>query len=345
MATYLVTGIAGFIASKVAEMLLAQGHQVIGIDNLNDYYDTRLKDHRLGTLLSNDDLQQNQNPKRSVFHNRGRQKHGNLIFEPIDIEDCEALTRLFSEFSFAAVFNLAARAGVRYSMENPQVYLTTNAMGTLNLLDCMRDFKVPKMVLASTSSLYAGQPMPFTEDLPVNTPISPYAASKKAAEVMAYSYHFLYGLDISVVRYFTVFGPAGRPDMSIFRFIKWIDEGKPLELFGDGTQSRDFTYIDDIARGTILAEKSLGYEVINLGGGKNPISLNRIIEWIEEALGKTAQYDRKPFHKADIKETWADISKAEQLLGWTPQVSVKDGLQQSVDWYLANRDWLSTIQL
>jgi len=344
MATYLVTGIAGFIASKVAELLLEAGHTVVGIDNLNSYYDVRLKDYRLGRLLG-ESHQPGADPKHSIYRNPRTGRNGHFTFMPVDIEDKIKLINLFENHPFAAVFNLAARAGVRYSMENPKVYLTTNAMGTLNLLDCMRDFKVTKMVLASTSSLYAGQPMPFTENLPVNTPISPYAASKKAAEVMAYSYHFLYGLDITVVRYFTVFGPAGRPDMSIFRFIKWINEEKPLELFGDGTQSRDFTYIGDIARGTILAEKALGYEVINLGGGKNPISLNQIIEWIEEALGKAAHYDRKPFHKADIKETWADISKAEQLLGWTPAVSVKEGLQQSIDWYRANRSWLKSIRL
>jgi UDP-glucuronate 4-epimerase len=188
-------------------------------------------------------------------------------------------------------------------------------------------------VLASTSSLYAGQPMPFNEDLPVNTPISPYAATKKAAEVMAYSYHFLYKMDISVVRYFTVYGPAGRPDMSIFRFIKWIDEGKPLELFGDGGQSRDFTYVDDIARGTIAAAKPIGFEVINLGGGNNPISLNTVIGMIEKMLGKKALIQNKEFHIADIKETWANISKAERLLGWKPQVSFEEGIRNSVEWH------------
>jgi nucleoside-diphosphate-sugar epimerase len=175
--------------------------------------------------------------------------------------------------------------------------------------------------------------MPFNEDLPVNTPISPYAATKKAAEVMAYTYHFLYGIDVSVVRYFTVYGPAGRPDMSIFRFIKWIDEGKPLELFGDGGQSRDFTYVDDIARGTIAALKLVGYEIINLGGGNNPISLNTVIEMIEKMLGLKAVVQNKEFHIADIKETWANISKANSLLGWKPQVSFEEGIKKSVDWH------------
>jgi nucleoside-diphosphate-sugar epimerase len=178
-----------------------------------------------------------------------------FTFLALDIENLAALDRLFAEFKFDAVLNLAARAGVRYSMENPHVYLTTNTHGTLNILESMRKHGVKKHVLASTSSLYAGCTMPFTEDLPVNTPLSPYAASKKGAELMAYSYFKLYGLDTTVCRYFTVFGPAGRPDMSIFRFIKWIEAGQPLELMGDGSQSRDFTYVDDIARGTIAALK------------------------------------------------------------------------------------------
>jgi nucleoside-diphosphate-sugar epimerase len=212
-------------------------------------------------------------------------------------------------------------------------------------MDAMRETGCAKMVLASTSSLYAGQPMPFREDLPVNTPISPYAASKKAAEMMAYSYHYLYGLDISVVRYFTVFGPAGRPDMSIFRFIKWIDEGTPIELFGDGSQSRDFTYVDDIARGTIAALKPLGYEIINLGGGNEPVTIAQVIAFIEDRMGRKAVLDRKPFHKADIKETSADIGKASTLLAWRPQVAPFDGFQRCVAWHESHRQWLARVSL
>mgnify|MGYP001084362640 CR=1 FL=1 len=312
---YLVTGAAGFIASKTAEFLLNDGHEVVGIDNLNDYYDVRLKEHRLETL----------------------KPHKNFKFQKMDIEDRAALKKLFKDNKFDGVLNLAARAGVRYSMEHPAVYMTTNAMGTLNILDMMNEHGVKKMVLASTSSLYAGQPMPFLETLPVNTPISPYAASKKAAEVMAYTYTFLYKMDVSVVRYFTVYGPAGRPDMSIFRFIKWIDEGTPIELFGDGTQARDFTYVDDIARGTIAALRPVGYEVINLGGGNNPIDLMTVIAMIEKFLGKKAKIANKEFHIADIKETWADISKANKLLGWKPTVSLEEGVKRSVDWHLANK--------
>ena len=187
--------------------------------------------------------------------------------------------------------------------------------------------------------------MPFVESLPVNTPISPYAASKKAAEVMAYSYHYLFGMDISVVRYFTVYGPAGRPDMSVFRFIKWIDEGEPIELFGDGSQARDFTYVDDIAIGTVKAIRDMGYEIINLGGGKNPVTMKYVIGKIEECLGKKARIDQKPFHKADIMETWADIKKADSLLGWKPEIGLDEGLRRTVDWYLDNRSWLKDIRL
>ena len=351
--TYLVTGAAGFIAAKVSEQLLAQGHTVVGVDNLNDYYDLRLKLYRLDKLAGLagchdalvDQLGKDFMRRPTLAGKQPALNGERLIFRTLDIENRAALEALFAEFKFAAVFNLAARAGVRYSMENPHVYLSTNTMGTLNLLECQRKHHVKKLVLASTSSLYAGCQMPFSEELSVNSPLSPYAATKKAAELMAYSYHMLYGLDITVVRYFTVFGPAGRPDMSVFRFIKWIDEGKPLELFGDGSQSRDFTYIDDIARGTILAGKTLGYEIINLGGGRNPVSLTTIIKAIEAALGKKAIISNQPFHVADIKETWADIGKADRLLAWAPQVSLEHGLQGSVEWYKANRDWLKDINL
>ena len=223
--------------------------------------------------------------------------------------------------------------------------MRTNVTGTLNLLEIMKDKGIKKFVIASTSSLYAGQPMPFKENLPVNTPISPYAASKKGAEVMAYTYHYLYGIDVTIVRYFTVYGPAGRPDMSIFRFIKWIDEGKPIVIYGDGTQSRDFTYVDDIARGTIKAyETETGYEIINLGGNR-PHELNYVIDLIEKYLGKKAEKIYKPFHKADLKATWADIEKAKEILNWEPQVPLEEGLKRTVEWHVENRDWLKDIVL
>jgi len=319
----LVTGAAGFIGYKTAEMLLDSGAGVVGVDNMNDYYDVRLKHYRLEAL----------------------KKRAGFTFYEADIENLAAMNSVFASHRFDAVINLAARAGVRYSMENPHVYMSTNAQGTLNLLEMMRQSGVRKMVLASTSSLYAGQPMPFLENLPVNTPISPYAASKKAAEVMAYTYHFLYGIDVTVVRYFTVYGPAGRPDMSPLRFIKWIDEGAPIELFGDGSQGRDFTYLDDIARGTVLAMRDVGYEIINLGGGNNPITINTMIATFETLLGKKALIDHKPFHKADMMETWADITKAEKILGWKPEIPFDEGMKLMVEWYAENRSWLRNIRL
>ena len=323
MKTVLLTGAAGFIGSYVAKRLLEKGYRVVGVDNLNDYYDPRLKKFRLKQL--------SENP--------------NFTFYQVDIENREALRVIFQDTKPEGVINLAARAGVRYSLVNPFVYETTNSLGTLNLLETMREFGLKKFVLASTSSLYAGQPMPFKEDLPVNTPISPYAASKKAAEVMSYTYHYLYGFDVTVVRYFTVYGPAGRPDMCIFRFIKWIDEGTPITVYGDGTQSRDFTFVEDIAEGTVRAyEKETGYEIINLGGN-HPHQLKEVIELIEKYLGKKAEIVYKPFHKADLKATWADITKAKRILGWEPRVPLEEGLKRTVDWHIRNRNFVRTIPL
>ncbi|MDW8033278.1 MAG: NAD-dependent epimerase/dehydratase family protein, partial [Aquificaceae bacterium] len=291
MEGFLVTGCAGFIGWKVSEKLLQKGYHVVGIDNMNQYYDLKLKEYRLESL----------------------KKYRNFRFYAVDVEDLPSLRRVFLENSFHCVINESARAGVRYSIENPHIYFTTNTLGTLNLLELCRERGVGKFVLASTSSLYAGQSMPFREDLPVNTPISPYAASKKSAEVLCYTYHYLYGIDVSVVRYFTVYGPAGRPDMSVFRFIKWVLEERPLEVFGDGTQSRDFTYVEDVAEGTLLATRQLGYEIINLGNN-HPHSLLELIELIERYTGKRARLELKEFHRADMRATWADISKAESLL-------------------------------
>lgn len=322
MRKVLVTGAGGFIASKVCAQLLDKGVEVVGVDNLNNYYDIRLKQFRIKQLVN-----------RSGFY-----------FHELDIEDRDGIKGLFEKHTFDVVFNLAARAGVRASMVNPFLYMATNAIGSLNLLEQLKEHKA-KFILASTSSLYAGQKVPFTEDLPVNTPLSPYAASKKSAELMAYSYHHLYGIDVSIVRYFTVYGPAGRPDMSIFRFIQQIDTGEPLQIFGDGGQSRDFTYVDDIAKGTILAAKEVGFEIFNLGGGKKPISIRSVVSNIEENLQRKAIIETKEFHKADITETWADIEKAKRILGWEPTTSFETGLKRTIAWYLENRDFARSISL
>lgn len=322
MKKILVTGSAGFIGARVSEMLLGEGYQVIGLDNLIDSYDVNLKFWRLEKL----------------------KKYNNFIFCKSDIENYEKLKTIFRENRPEGVVNLAARTGVRYSLENPFVYLSTNSKGNLNLLELCKENGVTKFVLASTSSLYAGQKMPFRESLSVNKPISPYAASKKAAETMAYTYHYLHGLDVTILRYFTVYGSAGRPDMAVFRFIKWIMEGVPLEIFGDGNQKRDFTYVDDIARGTIRALKSLGYEIINLGNN-HPYKLSEVIEVMEKIVGKKAHFNHKEFHKADMQATWADIDKARGLLEWWPQVSLEEGIKRTVEWTKNNWEWIRKIKV
>ena len=329
MKTVLVTGTAGFIAHRVTRLLLEQGVEVVGIDNLNDAYDLRIKEHRLADLTD-----------RECF-----------TFHEGDIENLYDLNRVFEGRKFDVIFNLAARAGVRYSIENPHVYMQSNAQGALNILELMQQRGCGKLVLASTSSLYAGHPMPFREDLPVDRPPSPYAASKKAAEVLTYTYHHLYCLDVSILRYFTVYGPAGRPDMAPFRFIKWIHEGTPITVFGDGSQTRDFTYVDDIARGTILAARPMGsgvvagHEVINLGGGKTPISLLDFIGKIEDRLGRKAEIVWQPMSASEMQDTAADISKAKQVLDWEPEVDLDAGLDATVAWYLENVAWAGGMRL
>ena len=323
----IVTGVAGFIAARVAEFLLASGHQVAGIDDLNDAYDVRLKEWRLNRL-------------------RGRP---GFAFQRLDIADAAAVRTAFAAMARGggapadAVINLAARAGVRQSVADPWVYVGTNVTGTLNLLEACRELGVPKFVLASTSSLYGqSNPLPYREDANTDRPLSPYAASKKAAEALCYTYHHLYGTDVSVLRYFTVYGPAGRPDMSPFRFVQWLSEGRPLTLYGDGTQKRDFTYVDDIARGTVAALRPLGYEVINLGSDE-PVVLNDAIHLMEELIGRKATIVHRPRHPADVHATWADIGKAGRLLGWRPQHSFGDGVARLVEWYRQNREWAKDI--
>ena len=324
MGHYLLTGAAGFIASKVAELLLSEGHAVVGVDNMNDAYDVRLKQWRLVQLAG-----------RPGFE-----------FRQLDIMNRQKMRDLWESQKtkgFDAVINLAARAGVRQSVENPWVYLETNITGTLNLLDLCREFDVKKFILASTSSLYGkDNPLPFREDADSNRPLSPYAASKKAAEALCYTYHYLYGLDVTVFRYFTVYGPAGRPDMSPFRFVQWISEGKPVTLYGDGRQSRDFTTVEDIARGTIAGLHPLGFEVINLGSDK-PVVLMDAIRLIEELTGRKALLEFQPLHQSDVRATWADIGKAKYLLDWRPLVGLEDGIADLVNWYQQNRSWAKEI--
>lgn len=324
MEKVIVTGAAGFIASRVVELLLDDGHHVIGIDNMNDAYDVRMKEYRLERLRARDGF---------VFHH-------------LDIADQEALSEDVEPQAdgVAAIINLAARAGVRASVENPWVYVDTNLTGTLNLLELSRRTGIPKFILASTSSVYGeNAPLPTPEDYDSDHPLQSYAATKKAAEILAHAYHHLYGIDVTVFRYFTVYGPAGRPDMSVYRFIKWISESAPLRLNGDGEQSRGFTFVDDIARGTILGLKPLGYEIINLGGHEN-ITINGLIARIEELVGAKAQVTHFPFHPADMRSNLADVSKARRMLGWEPRISLHDGLATCVAWYQGEQGWAKEIE-
>jgi nucleoside-diphosphate-sugar epimerase len=323
MAHYLVTGVAGFIASRVAGMLLDEGHEVTGLDNLNDAYDVRMKEYRLAILR-----------RRAGFR-----------FHHLDISSRSQVETLVDDqpAPFAAVINLAARAGVRQSVENPWVYVETNVTGTLNLLELCHRLEVPKFILASTSSIYGDNaPLPTPETWDSDHPLQAYAASKKGAEALCHAYHHLYGVDVSVLRFFTVYGPAGRPDMVMFRFAQWIAEGRPVLINGSGEQTRGFTYVDDIARGVILGLKPLGYQVINLGGHQT-ISINELLRMFEEQLGQKALIRHLPKNSADMQANWADVTRAGELLGWEAQVTLSEGVKNLVDWYLAERSWASQI--
>jgi nucleoside-diphosphate-sugar epimerase len=316
MAHYLVTGAAGFIGARTSEMLLEQGHSVVGIDNMNDAYDPRMKEYRLRKLQAN---------KGFSFHKA-------------DISE-KPVIDLFRNDKFDGVIHLAARAGVRFSVENPWVFLESNVLGTLNMLEVCRQFGCKKIVMASTSSIYGeNPPYPTPETASSSEPLQPYAASKKGAVALTHSYHHLYDIDVTIVRYFTVYGPAGRPDLAMFRFVQWITEGQPVRINGDGTQSRGFTYIDDIVRGTIAALKPVGYEIVNLGGHE-VITINGLVELIEELTGKKADVKYGPPNLADMFTNWADVSKARELLGWQPQVNLKQGLSNLIDWYNQERSW------
>ncbi len=323
MGNYLVTGAAGFIASRVIRMLLEAGHAVVGVDNMNDAYDVRMKEFRLKQL----------------------EQQPNFTFLRLDIADRSTFigNSPLRQAKYDAVINLAARAGVRQSVENPWVYVDTNVTGTLNLLEYCREQNIPKFVLASTSSVYGSDaPLPTPETYSSDKPLQAYAATKKSAEVLCYVYHYLYGLDVTVFRYFTVYGPAPRPDMVMFRFTQWMIEGRKLKVNGDGEQSRGFTYVDDIALGTILGLKPVGYEIINLGGHE-VIKINDLIRMLENLTGLKATIEYHPAHPADMSTNWADVSKANRLLDWKPNIGLKQGVGNLVEWYHQERSWACDI--
>jgi nucleoside-diphosphate-sugar epimerase len=320
MANYLVTGAAGFIGARTSEFLIRNGHTVAGVDNMNEAYDPRIKEYRLKRL----------------------QAMRGFAFHKLDISEKSILDH-FKDHRFEGVINLAARAGVRASVKDPWAYVESNMIGTLNMLELCRATGIKKFIVASTSSIYGEDPpYPTPESASSSEPLQPYAASKKGAEAMAHAYHHLYAIDVSVVRFFTVYGPAGRPDLSIFRFVQWISEGRPVRVNGDGEQSRGFTYIDDIARGVIAALKPLGHEIINLGGHE-VITINNLVRLIEDVVGKKAIIEYGPPDLADMRSNWADVTKAGELLGWEPQFNMRSGIEKLVEWYNAEREWASQI--
>ncbi len=323
---YIVTGCAGFIGSHVARRLLESGEEVLGIDEVNSTTDTRLKRWRLEALRT----------------------HSGFKILTADItsrDTVTGVTKLVSDSGIrpAALLNLAGRAGVQPSVKDPQLFLDTNLTGTLNMMDLCHELRISKFVSASSSSVYGNSSIgPVSEDNPTDSPLSPYAASKKAAEVLAHSYHHLHGLDISMLRFFTVYGPAGRPDMSVLRFIRWIAHGEPVIVYGDGSQERDFTYVDDVARGVLTALKPVGYEAINLGSN-SPAAINELIAIIESAVGREAIVEQQPPSRAEVRSTWANISKAHRVLNWEPRVSLERGIQETVAWYLMNRELVDSL--
>jgi len=320
MGHYLVTGAAGFIGARTSELLIQDGHTVAGIDNINNAYDLRMKEYRL---------------------NRLKTLNG-FTFHQLDISD-KGVVEHFKGEKFDGVINLAAWAGVRNSVNNPWIYVESNMTGTLNMLELCRQTGTRKFIVASTSSIYGeNPPYPTPESASSSEPLQPYAASKKGAEAMTHAYHHLYGIDATVVRFFTVYGPAGRPDLSIFRFVQWISEGRPVKVNGDGEQSRGFTYIDDIARGVILALKPIGYEIINLGGHE-VITINNLIKLVEDVVGKKAVVEYGPPDPADMRSNWADVTKAGEMLGWEPQYNMRAGIEKLVEWYNVEREWAKEI--
>jgi UDP-glucuronate 4-epimerase len=309
----LVTGGAGFIGSHLCEQLLVAGHSVWAFDNLDTFYDPAIKRRNL------QELQGTARPFEFV--------QGDLL-------DRRALDELFGGVRFDQVIHLAARAGVRPSLEEPALYQRVNVEGTTNLLEAARLNGVRKMVLASSSSVYGvNAKVPFAERDPIFTPISPYAASKLACEALGHVYHHVYGLDVIMLRFFTVYGPRQRPDLAIHKFARLIREGRPIPVFGDGSSARDFTYITDILQGIMACTRQdFGYEIFNLGESE-VVRLDRLIEVLENALGKKAIIDRRPPQPGDVPITFADISKARQQLGYQPQVKIERGMALFVDWF------------
>lgn len=339
MAKILLTGIAGFIGSRVGQMLAQRGDTVVGVDNINDYYDVRLKYARLRELLGID-YDGTDMPFSKEYTSV---KYPNLRFIRLSIDDKTALDALFEKEQFDVVLNLAAQAGVRYSITNPYTYMQSNMVGFLNILEACRNYNVPKLVFASSSSVYGlNEKVPYSEDDMVDAPVSLYAATKKSNELMAHSYSKLYGLQTIGLRFFTVYGPWGRPDMSPMLFATALKEDKPIKVFNNGNMIRDFTYIDDIAEGTIRAidhtldksqcEHEVPYRIYNIGCS-HPVKLMDFISEMEQAYGNEAKKEYMPMQAGDVYQTNADCTRLEDEMGYKPKVRLHEGIGKFMEWF------------
>ncbi len=314
--TILVTGAAGFIGSHVVDRLIDAGHTVVALDDFNPYYSPAFKE-------------------ANIRHHAGNKR---FVFYGEDVTDMNALEKVFRNHHIDAIIHLAARAGVRASIDNPTLYARVNIDGTLNMLEEARKYRIMRFVSASSSSVYGDRKSgPFSENDSTDTPVSLYAATKKSAEVIAYVYHKLYGLEIALLRFFTVYGERGRPDMAPYLFTKALFEDAPIKRFGDGTSKRDYTYVGDVADAVVRSiDAPLAYEIINVGDN-NPITLNEFIGTLEEMTGKKARIEELPSQSGDVSVTYADISKAKRILGWEPKTSFREGIEKFVEWYKKTR--------
>lgn len=309
---FLITGGAGFIGSHIVDELLSLREEIIVIDNFNTYYDPKIKWENISSAQKNPDFK---------------------LFEG-DILDKRLLDKIFSSFNIDVLIHMAAQAGVRGSIKNPELYSKVNVLGTLNLFEMCRKYKIKKVIFGSSSSIYGNNPVPFSEDNIVDKPISPYAATKKAGELLCYTYHHLYKIPIICLRLFTVYGPRQRPEMAIHKFTRIINNNESIPIYGDGSSSRDYTYITDILDGIkSTINKDFGFEIINLGSS-NPIKLLDLVDLIQENMSKKANLNFLPSQSGDVERTYADISKAERLLGYSPKVNIETGIEKFVKWYL-----------
>ncbi len=309
---FLVTGGAGFIGSNLSERLLSEGHEVTAFDDLNSFYSPARKERNLSELA-----------KFPKFH-----------FVKGDLRDRAAVEAVFDSTRFDQVIHLAARAGVRPSLEEPALYQEVNVTGTTHILEAARTRNIKKITIASSSSVYGvNSKVPFSESDPIFHPISPYAASKLACEALGHTYHHVYGMDIVMLRFFTVYGPRQRPDLAIYKFAQLIESDKPIPVFGDGSTARDYTYVTDTVDGIIAStRKEFGFEIFNLGESEC-VTLSRLIELVEVSLGKKAVINRLPNQPGDVPLTYADISKAEKLLGYHPKIKIEEGIQKFIAWF------------